>query len=299
MRRAKSKNIKVTLAIAALLSSLSYSQAADPKSYVECLSDINMSQVDMEISAEALKDANTFSEKFMGKILSMLPKSLEEEVIRLAGATAREMQDFKTQVGENGGFFGEPEDKIMNEKLQVALKTFYAYHPTDDRYMVLLTPEGKVYYAKVSEKGIAEEKISKKFTLKDSSRNYYFSIYHDIKCKKNCDNFLWMVDSAPVNNQKTAVVKSADFPNLTATLVSGTDAETLARVLWEDEVKYGLAKVVGVEKAQKLPGNIVLPDPQDNGKYNKQKFAAALRSCEKSVASKKDKELLAQAIALL
>jgi hypothetical protein len=165
--------------------------------------------------------------------------------------------------------------------------------------MVLLTPEGKVFYAKVSEKGIESEKVSRKFTLKDGKRSYFFSIYHDVKCKKNCDNFLWLVDSAPLSDQKTAVIKSADFPELAATEVTGTEAEVLARNLWEDEVKYGLAKVVGVEKAQKLPGRYMLPDPQDNSKYNKQKFSSALKSCQKSVVSKQDKELLAQAIALL
>lgn len=299
MKKAKRSKFKQTLVAAAILSSLSYSQAAGPKSYVDCLSDISMSQVDLEFTAEALKDANSLSERFMGKILSMIPKSLEEEIVKLAGATLREMQNLKNQVAESGAIFGGSDAVIVNDKLQVALKTFYTYHGVDGRFMVLLTPEGKVFYAKVSEKGIEREKVSRKFTLNDSIRSYYFSIYHDVKCKKNCDNYLWLVDSAPLNNPKAAVVKNSDFPDLAATEVKGAEAETLARNLWEDEVKYGLAKVVGVEKAQKLPGRYMLPDPQDNSKYNKQKFTSALKSCEKSVISKKDKELLAQAIALL
>lgn len=301
MKKFKKYKVKTPIAFA-ILASLPFAslRAATPKSYVECLSNVGLSQIDEDITAEHLKDANSYVARFMGSILSKLPKAVEAEVLRIVGSVAKDIQSLKTQVADSGIAFEGEQLTSMNEKLNVAAKAYYAYHPYDDRYMVLLTPEGKLFEMLVSENGIGTEKVTKKFLVKDSVRSYYFSIHHDVKCKKNCDNFLWLVDSVTLGQEASIAVKTNDFPELATTELVGANAQELARIILEDEVKYGLAKIVGVEKAQKLAGNVVLPDPQDTSKYNREKFTQALKICERGLASSaKDKELLVQAIALL
>jgi len=301
MKNFKSSKVQKHLALA-MFASLPFAslQAATPKSYVECLSNVNLSQINEEITPEQLNDINSYVARFMGSILSVLPKNVEAEILRMVGATAKDIQAIKTQVADTGIAFEGEEYKMLNEKLNVASKAYYAYHPYDDRYMVLLTPEGKLFEMAVSENGINAEKVSRKFSVADALRTYYFSIHHDVKCKKNCDNFLWMVDSVTLGQESTMAIKKNEFPALAATELVGANAQELARIILEDEVKYGLAKIVGVEKAQKLAGNVVLPDPQDTSKYNREKFTQALKICERGLASSaKDKELLVQAIALL
>ncbi len=298
LKRSKIKNHIALAMIASLPCASLY--AATPKSYVECLSNVNLSQINEDVTSDHLKDSNSYLAQFMGTILSVLPKNLEAEILKLAGAAAKDMQVLRSQVADSGVAFEGEDLKSMNEKLNVAAKAYYAYHPYDDRYMVLLTPEGKLFEMAVSEEGIASEKVTKKFSVADAVRTYYFSIHHDVKCKKNCDNFLWLVDSVTLGQEAKMIVKKNDFPALAATELVGANAQELARIILEDEVKYGLAKIVGVEKAQKLAGTVVLPDPQDTSKYNREKFAQALKICERGLASSsKDRELLMQAIALL
>lgn len=279
---------------------MGHAQALTPKTYVDCLTDMHFSQNEYEFSREALQDANSLSERFLGKVLSFLPKGFEQEVLALVGATVSDLQNLRKQASDPAAVFGDENEAFVKNKFQVALNSYYSYHPHDDRFIVLLTPESKVFYIKVSDKGLDSEKVNKKIAVKDDRRNYYFSIKHDPKCSKNCDNYLWLVDTAALSNPKEALVKTAEFVAGVAVELKGAQAINLARSIWQDEIKYGLSKIVGVEKAQKLPGDYVLPDPNDTNKYNKEKFVSALKACERNMSgSTKDKELLVQAIALL
>ncbi len=284
------KNIQKSLVVSSLFCALQLVAASDSKPYVACLTRVVSSQAENPIESQDVGAANSYVEKVLRAFAAKMPKFIETEIVKFTGITTREMQTLKTQIAEGRAFFNDDAESEVTQKLKVVRNSFYAFHPQDDKLMVVMTPEGSVLEVKISQKGIFSEEVSLKFALKDSLRNYYFSINK---------NVIWFVDTTPLAGAKISV-KAKAFPLRASREIKGAEAKNIAQNIFENEVKYGLAKLVGVEKAQTIPGEIILPDPQDTSVYNKSSFVSALKACEKDlVSSSKDQKLLEQASELL
>ncbi len=290
------RTIKTALFVTSLSVQLSY--AAESTNYVACLSKMSRTY-NPELAGMKDIKADTLSEKFLGYVLSKLPKKLESELNNWFGDGSNAgVRQLKAQVAEGRVYLDESDSKVVDSKIEIINKSFYDLHPQDENTFVLITPEGKVIQALLNEKAGAN-KIKQNFSLKDDLRTYYFTVNLDYTCKKNCDEYLWMVD-VHANSDKSIIAKTQEFP-LRKSFTLPNDAGTkLARSFFLNEVKYAVTKLVGVEKAMSLDGSVALLDPADDTKYNKAAVQETLLECEKELkASSQDKRILIQAAALL
>jgi hypothetical protein len=288
---------KIILILSIISAQLSFS--ASPANYVQCFSQI---QESAQAESTSSLDVNQISEKYLVKVLKVLPKFLEDKLLKYVGAGRRDLQALRTQANEGRLYFEGDALNAAETKLEVARKTHLTFHPADDRYLIVLTPEGKLLQVKLQDKEWSKGgALVSDFYVRDDIRNYYISVNHNSNCKSSCDNYFWLMDShAHADTTNTFKVKHETFPMKVATEIKGKEATDFVSYLFEEQVKYGVSKLVGIQEAARLGGETVFPDPNDHSTIKKASFIEALKSCENDLkVIAHEKELLKNAIALL
>lgn len=297
-KQIKKQIVKSVFVGSCLLPIAAWSEVA-PKDFAGCLSEINQNK-NPEVAGMIPAQVATQSQKWLRALLAKLPLSAEKDILKLTGLSARDMQALKGTVAEGKAYMQDGDAAGVAHRLEVISQTYYELSNFDESLFVVITPEGKVLKTQLTnEKPI--KNINTKFSLSDQLRTYYFIVKIDKQCKKNCDNYVHLADVMSLNPKEKPAVKIEQFPAKIATELNGQEAINISRSFFEEEVRYAVSRLVGVEKSRELPGTTyVLPDAFDTDTYDKASFTKVFKSCEKKLAaSAKDKQLLVAASNLL